>query len=263
MAASLVGGIVSTGYPAQRLRIGEPVAKRRAVLRDRFGVTVSDDNNALLDGADVAVLAVKPQVMRSAVQSLAPAAQTSRPLVISIAAGITEPQIRAWLGFDAAIVRTMPNTPALLQSGITGMYANAFVSSEGRAAANRIMQAVGQTVWLEDEALLDAVTAISGSGPAYFFLLIELLAASGEELGLTAPIALKLALHTALGAARMAMESDDAPHVLREKVTSPGGTTAAALQAFNEGGLAALVQAAATAARDRGRELAAQMDDSQ
>jgi pyrroline-5-carboxylate reductase len=261
MATSLIGGLVKSGYDAGRIRATDPLDTRCKELASEFGVQTDLDNGQAVNGADLVVLAVKPQVMPSVVKDLAAAANAQRPLMLSIAAGITAPDIARWLGYDAAIVRTMPNTPALVSSGITGMYANSAVTPEQRTAADSVMQAVGQTVWLDDEALLDAVTAISGSGPAYFFLLIELLVASGEQLGLRTDVATQLATQTALGAALMTVASGEAPGVLRQRVTSPGGTTAAALAVFEQGELGKLVAAAATAARDRGAELAVELGD--
>jgi pyrroline-5-carboxylate reductase len=262
MAASLIGGLINNGYPATHIRAAEPLAERREVLGAQFGITCFDDNIAACDSAAVVVLAVKPQVMPTVAAGLGAGISASKPMVLSIAAGIREPDIRRWLNFDAAIVRTMPNTPALVGSGITGMFANANVSAAERGAADNILQAVGKTVWVDDEDLIDAVTGVSGSGPAYFFLLMELLAATGEKLGLSNEAATTLALHTALGAARIAIEGDDAPGVLREKVTSPGGTTERALGIFRDGGMSDLVESAVTGARDRARELADELGKS-
>ena len=261
MAASLIGGMIGSGFDAATIHATDPLAERRDMLAEQFGINVSDDNAAIAQAADVLVLAVKPQVMREAIGTLAEAAQTKQPLVLSIAAGISEPDMRHWLGYDAAIVRTMPNTPALLSCGITGMYANDKVTDRQREQADAVMRAVGKTVWLDAESQIDAVTAVSGSGPAYFFLLIELMVESGHALGLDREIATELALNTALGAARMALEGEDEPATLRRKVTSPGGTTAAAIAAFEAGGMANLVEQALRAANDRGAELARQLGE--
>ena len=259
MAASLIGGMIGSGFKADTIHATDPLAERREMLAEQFGIKVSDDNAAAALAADVLVLAVKPQVMREVIGTLAEAAQTKQPLVLSIAAGIAEPDMRRWLGYDAAIVRTMPNTPALLSCGITGMYANDKVTDRQRTQADAVMRAVGKTVWLNAESQIDAVTAVSGSGPAYFFLLIELMVESGQALGLDREVATELALNTALGAARMALEGEDEPATLRRKVTSPGGTTAAAIAAFEAGGMAKLVEQALRAANDRGAELAKQL----
>jgi pyrroline-5-carboxylate reductase len=259
MATSLIGGMVASGFDAGAIHATDPLAQRRDELAAEFGISVGDDNADAAHGADVLVLAVKPQVMREVVATLADAAKVRQPVVVSIAAGIAEPDLRRWLGYEAAVVRTMPNTPALVQTGITGMFANHNVTAMQRQQADSVMRAVGKTVWLDDEAMIDAVTAISGSGPAYFFLLMELLVESGTRLGLTREVATELALNTGLGAARMALASTDGPGVLRERVTSPGGTTAAALEQFQAGGLPDLVQTATQAARDRGAQLAAEL----
>jgi pyrroline-5-carboxylate reductase len=259
MATSLIGGMVSAGVDAARIYATDPLPARGEELTRRFGIVTGTDNAAAASKADVLVLAVKPQVMHQAIASMAQAAAAKQPLVLSIAAGIAEPDLRRWLGYDAAIVRTMPNTPALVSAGITGMYANGAVSDIQRGEADAIMAAVGKTVWVGHEALIDSVTAISGSGPAYFFALMEMLVDSGEKLGLTREVATDLALHTAQGAAKMALASDVGPDVLRQRVTSPGGTTAAALAEFESGGLAALVERATRAAHDRGVSLAKEL----
>ena len=213
------------------------------------------DNAHATARADTVVLAVKPQVMRTVTEALADAVREKSPLVVSIAAGVLEADIARWLGGKPAIVRCMPNTPALLGAGATGLYANAQVSATQRSAAEQIMRAAGVTLWVEDEAQLDAVTAVSGSGPAYFFLLMELMEKVGAELGLDPAAARTLTLHTALGAARMALEAGEAPATLRQRVTSPNGTTHAAVTSFLEGGLEARVRDALNAARDRAVEL--------
>ena len=190
-----------------------------------------------------------------ATRSIAPACEGHSPLVISVAAGVQVRNIRGWLGADAGIVRTMPNTPALVGEGATALFANAHVSDEGRRRAEAILRAVGITVWVADEGLLDAVTALSGSGPAYFFLLMELMERNGVALGLDRDTARALTLQTALGAARVALASGEAPGVLRERVTSAGGTTEQALGRLAEGDIERLFAAALRAARDRSVEL--------
>ncbi len=256
MATSLIGGLINNGHAAHAITVTDPLVARRAELANTFGTHVSDDNAAACADADVVVLAVKPQVMATVATGLGDALRTRAPLVLSIAAGIRGTDIVRWLGYDAALVRAMPNTPALVGSGITGMFANADTSAAQREAADAVMRAVGETVWVDSEALIDAVTGVSGSGPAYFFLMMECISATGVELGLSEDAARKLALHTALGAARIAIEGDDPPDVLRQKVTSPGGTTQRALEIFYEGGMPELVRAAVTGARDRAQELA-------
>jgi len=255
MAASLAGGLVKRGCAPERITIADPRPEQLASLAEKFGVCVTPDNLEAASEADVLVFAVKPQVFREAATSLAERVRTRRPLVISVAAGITESDIRAWLGGDAAIVRAMPNVAALLGAGAAALYANRQVTQEQRGLAQAMLEAVGTVVWIEDESLMDAVTALSGSGPAYFFLLMELMEAAALELGLPAAAARSLTQQTAYGAARMALESGEAPAALRKQVTSPAGTTAAAIAVFEEAKLGAIVERALTAARDRGRQL--------
>jgi pyrroline-5-carboxylate reductase len=194
-------------------------------------------------------------MFRAAAEPLAATVKARKPLVISIAAGILEPDIRTWLGGEAAVVRAMPNTAALLGAGAAALYANPEVTPAQRATAQALLEAVGTALWIDDESLMDAVTALSGSGPAYFFLLMELMEAAALKLGFTPAVAHALVQQTAYGAARMAVESGKTPAELRTQVTSPGGTTAAALAVFEEAKLAAIVGRALTAARDRGRQL--------
>ncbi len=258
MARSLIGGLIARGRASASIHVAEPVKALRDALHADFGVTVFNDGAAAVDWASAWVFAVKPQVMRSVCEALAPKAQASRPLVISIAAGITGTQLDRWLGGALPIVRTMPNTPALLGAGITGLHASAHVDAAGRAFADTLLAAAGKTVWVEDEGLMDAVTGVSGSGPAYIFLMAEAMIEAGIAEGLPADAARSLALETVLGAARMLTEKNaPAPAELRRRVTSPNGTTHAAIETFETGGLRTLVADAIHAARVRGAELAA------
>jgi len=261
MATSLIGGLIANGYPPAHLWASDPLEGRRRELESELGIHTTPDNDEVVAHADTAVLAVKPQVMAEVVRGLAAAAARRRPLVVSIAAGVREPDIRRWLGFEAAIVRSMPNTPALVGSGASGLYANRLVRPAERDRAESILRAVGVALWVEDEALLDAVTALSGSGPAYFFLLMELMAESGRELGLGAEAARLLTLQTAFGAAKMALESPQDPATLRARVTSPGGTTERALDILERGGVRTLVREALRGARDRADELGRMLGD--
>lgn len=255
MARSLIGGLISGGCDARRIRVADPFPEALDSLADKFGVHVTSDNAEVAAQADVIVLAVKPQVMTKALESIRDVVQKNRPLMISIAAGITETLIRTGLGGRAAVVRTMPNTPALLRCGATALYANAEVTEAQREKAESILRSVGIVRWVDAEAQLDAVTAVSGSGPAYFFLLMELLEKAGREMGLPAETARLLTLQTAYGAARMALESAEEPATLRERVTSPGGTTAAALNHLGTTGFAESFTAAVHAAAERSAEL--------
>ncbi len=260
MARSLIGGLIAGGTPAASLRVAEPVAELREGLARDFGVATFDDAVAAVTGADTWVFAVKPQVMRAVCENLAVQARTPQPLAISIAAGITAEQLDRWLGGGIAVVRCMPNTPALLGAGVTGLYANAEVSADGRAQAESLLASAGKTVWIDGEAMMDAVTAVSGSGPAYVFLLAEAMEAAARQQGLPDDAARALVLQTVLGAARMLTESDAPPDELRRRVTSPGGTTQAAIETFEAGGFRDLVVKAIDKATERGRQLSAAND---
>lgn len=260
MASSIIGGLVAGGFAAADITASDPVPETLARLRQTAPVNTTDDNGAAVAGADVVVLAVKPQVMRAVAIDLADAAQARRPLFISIAAGVTADSLEQWLGGDLPLVRCMPNTPALVRCGATALFANARVGDEQRRLADRILQAVGSVLWVDDEAQLDAVTALSGSGPAYFFLVMEALQQAGEFLGLDAETARRLTLQTALGAATMAGQSDVDAAELRRRVTSPGGTTERAIGILEDGRLRELFLNALTGARDRSVELSRELD---
>jgi pyrroline-5-carboxylate reductase len=256
MARSLIGGLIARGADSGAIRVAEPMAALREALASDFGVRVFEAGTEAAASAATWVFAVKPQVMREVCTTLAPQAQVTKPLVVSIAAGITAAQLDRWLGGDLAVVRTMPNTPALLGAGVTGLFANARVDAEQRLAAERLLSSAGATVWIEDEGLMDAVTAVSGSGPAYVFLLAEAMQAAGQAQGLPPEVASTLTLHTLLGAARMLAEGDADAAELRRRVTSPGGTTQAAIETFEAGGFRELVARAIANAASRGGELA-------
>lgn len=260
MARSLIGGLVALGMPASHIAVSEPNDALRAALATDFGANVHADNDDATATADVWVLAVKPQVLRVVCEALSAQAQARRPLVVSIAAGITTRQIESWLGGGIAIVRCMPNTPALLGAAATGMFANAHASTKQREQARRLLDAVGISVWIDDESLMNAITATSGSAPAYVFLLLEAMQAAAEALGLPADTARALLTQSVLGAARMLTESGESAQVLRQRVTSPGGTTQAAIAVFDSGGFTKLVAEAIGAATARGATLAAEND---
>ncbi|MBB5207263.1 pyrroline-5-carboxylate reductase [Chiayiivirga flava] len=256
MARSLIGGLVAQGTSAASIAVAEPNAAARDALVADYGIAAFADNTDAARNADIIVLAVKPQVMRSVCEPLATLAAGT--LFVSIAAGIGCAQLDAWLGGGRAIVRCMPNTPALVGAGATGMYANPAVSPAQSDAARTLLQGAGITVRIADEALMDAVTAVSGSGPAYFFLLTEALQAAGEAQGLPPDAARALAVQTCLGAGRMLAESGESAATLRQRVTSPNGTTQAALDSFEADGLRDIVRRAVEAATRRGGELARQ-----
>ncbi|OOG28587.1 pyrroline-5-carboxylate reductase [Thioalkalivibrio denitrificans] len=260
MARSLIGGLVQDGWPEDALWAVDPDASQRdAVLRRWPSVHVHEEAGEAVAHADVVVLAVKPQVLRDVARGIAEAVQSRRPLVVSIAAGVRGADIERWLGGDLPVVRCMPNTPALVGSGATALAANSRVDTGQKAVAESILRAVGLTVWLDDETALDAVTALSGSGPAYCFLLMEAMEDAGVQLGLPRETARLLALQTAFGAAKLALESEDDAATLRTRVTSRGGTTEQALRVLESGGFRELFTRALTAARDRSRELADQL----
>lgn len=260
MARSLIGGLVARGQSPGAIRVAEPVDALRDALQRDFGVTCVEHAGIAAEGAAVWVLAVKPQVMRQVCTELSALAQAQRPLVISIAAGITAGQLDRWLGGGQAVVRAMPNTPALLGVGITGLHANARTGADQRERAAGLLEAVGPTVWIDDESRMDAVTAVSGSGPAYVFLLAEAMQAAGIAQGLAPEAARALVRQTLLGAATMLTQSDEPADVLRTRVTSPGGTTQAAIETFEAGGFRDLVARAIAAATERGRQLSAAND---
>jgi len=262
MAAALIGGLIADGMPPERLLVADPDPEKGKALASRFGITLVESNGEAADRADVLVLAVKPQQLQSVAREMAPSLSSpGGPLLISIAAGIRTDTLLSWLGdVRLAVVRTMPNTPAMIQVGATALFAASGVSAAQRDTAEQIMRAVGVVIWVDDEALMDAVTAVSGSGPAYYFLIMEAMEAAAIELGLPADAAHLLTLQTALGAARMALESPDDPATLRTKVTSPGGTTEAALQRLEDGGLRSLISDALKAAHDRSVELSNSLD---
>lgn len=261
MAASLIGGLCAGDAPPA-IAVADPSEDNRARLASRHPAIATHASNAdAASGAGIWVLAVKPQVLRTVCTELAPLAQERTPLVVSIAAGVTAGQIDRWLGGGQKIVRAMPNTPSLLGAGATGLFANTRVDAAGRAAAEGLLATVGRTAWVPDEAQIDAVTAVSGSGPAYFFLLAEAMAMAGEEAGLDGETARLLAAQTAFGAGRMLAESGEDAGTLRRRVTSPGGTTQAAVEALEGGGFREIVHRAVAAAAARGRSLAAENDD--
>lgn len=261
MARSLIGGLLKRGHAAERLAATDPGADARAAV-EALGVRVSADNAGLAKRADVLVLAVKPQVMAEVAADIGAGVRQHSPLLISIAAGIPSTRLAGWLQMPAAaIVRAMPNTPALLGCGATGVFANAACTGVHRALANDILTAVGTVEWVDSESLIDVVTAVSGSGPAYFFLLMEMLGDIGARLGLDAATARRLAQQTALGAARMATEADVNVAELRRRVTSPGGTTQTAIESLEHARIRAIFAHALEAARDRARQLGGESKD--
>ena len=257
MTRAIVLGMLKSGYPADRIMVSEPDAARRARLgAEMEGVTVSASNAEVAGRADTIVLAVKPQVIRAVCEDLAETVQASRPLVVSIAAGTRGTDIDSWLGGGLAVVRVMPNQPALLGLGVAGLTGNARAGDTELDRAERIMRATGTAVRVGSEAEIDAVTAVSGSGPAYFFLVIDMLAKTGTALGLDPDTALTLAIEPARGAAAVAREESESMEALIARVRSPGGTTAAALDSLDADGIRDIFERALEAARDRAAKLA-------
>lgn len=257
MAGSLIGGLISDGWNPANIRVADPDPQQLNTVQQRHpDLIVTTDNHAAIKDVDTVILAVKPQILHTVSAALRDNLQATKPLVISIAAGVREADINRWMGGQLPVVRCMPNTPALVQSGATGLFANALVTAEQKALAESILRAAGITVWIDDESLLDAVTALSGSGPAYYFLVMEAMQAAGEKLGLDQETARLLTLQTALGAARLALESEDDAATLRQKVTSKGGTTERALDVLQKSGLTQAFEQAMQAAAERARELA-------
>jgi pyrroline-5-carboxylate reductase len=260
MATALIAGLVKNLGAGAQVHVVDPNADAREKLAAQYGATTAASIDAAVGACDVIVLAVKPQQMRDVAAALAPQlAQLTQlnngPLVLSIAAGIRSVDLSRWLGGYGAIVRTMPNTPALIGMGITGMVATSGVTGAQRAAADSVMRAVGETVWLDDEALIDPVTAVSGSGPAYVFYFLEAMQAAAVEMGLSAEQGKALALATFAGAAELAAQSSESLEVLRQRVTSKGGTTHAAITSMEAAGVKPAIMAAMQAAAARGREL--------
>lgn len=259
MASALIAGLAGQLTAGANIHVVDPNPEQLGRLADGFGVSTALTVGDVVGQSDVIVLAVKPQQMREVAAALLPMLAGARPLVMSIAAGIRGVDLSRWLGGYGAIVRTMPNTPALIGQGITGMVAMAGVSAQQKAVADDIMKAVGATVWLDDETLIDPVTAVSGSGPAYVFYFIEAMQQAAEELGLSAEQGKQLALATFVGAAQLAARSPEEVSVLRERVTSKGGTTYAALTSMERSGVKQAIVDAVKAASQRGRELGEQL----
>ncbi|MCK9394969.1 MAG: pyrroline-5-carboxylate reductase [Methylobacter sp.] len=262
MASSLISGLIASGHAPEQIWASDINPDTLTALKHDLNVNTSANNDDLINAVDVVVLSVKPQVLGTVAQSIAALVQQRKSLVVSIAAGINQNSLSRWLGADTAIVRCMPNTPALVLTGATALHANDKVTAEQRDLAENILRSVGIALWVDDEAELDAVTAVSGSGPAYYFLLMEAMEKAALELGLSQETARLLVQQTALGAAKIALESAESPEQLRRRVTSPGGTTQQAIETFEQGGFTELVSKALHAARDRSIEMSKQMENS-
>ncbi len=258
MATSLINGLIASGHSPQQIWASDVDQDKLQSLGEKLGIHTAASNEVLVKESDVIVLAVKPQALQSVAVGVGKLIQQKNALVVSIAAGINQESLAQWLGSQVSIVRCMPNTPALVLTGATALHSNASVNDEQRNLAENIMRSVGLAIWVDDEKKLDAVTAVSGSGPAYFFLLMEAMEKTAIGLGLDPRTARLLVQQTALGAAKIALESSDSPEELRVRVTSPGGTTQSAIEAFQQGGFENLVNNALHAAYERSIEMSKQ-----
>jgi pyrroline-5-carboxylate reductase len=255
MASAILGGLIENGFSPTQIWACDPSQEKLEELNQRFSIRTTSNNEEAISQADCIILAVKPQVMEEVLTPLQSVIAQKQPLIISVAAGINLHSLATWAGGDPAIVRCMPNTPALVGQGASGLYANAAVTNQQKALAENILNAVGISVWVTKESELDAVTAVSGSGPAYYFLFMEAMIEAGKKLGLSEETSTQLTLKTALGAATMASNSEHDPAQLRRNVTSPNGTTEQAILAFQKNNLEQLVENALQAANDRSVEL--------
>ena len=256
MSQSLIGGLIANGIKTECLLASDPDSEQRRNISEKFGILTLASNKDAINKADVIVLAVKPQVMHGLVSELADTVKEKSKLIISIAAGVKLASITEWLGEpSAAVIRVMPNTPALIQAGAAALYANEHTSDAHKNTAEAMMRSVGTALWLDTEEQMDTVTALSGSGPAYFFYFMEAMENAATEMGLTGDQARLLTIETAVGAAKMALLSSSDPAALRKQVTSPGGTTEQALNTFMQGNMDKLIRAAMEAAKQRSIEL--------
>jgi len=261
MAESLIGGLLASGHQASLIHVSEPDENRRDQLEKKYGIRCVVNNIELVERTDILLFAVKPQLLQQIARPLRQAIQTRQPLIISIAAGVRSADLEKWLGGGLAVVRVMPNTPALVRAGASGLYANHRLNDEQKNLAESVMRSVGLTVWLDNESQMDIVTALSGSGPAYVFRVIEAMENAATRSGLARETSRLLAIETVLGAARLAVESDDSPAELRQKVTSPGGTTEQGLKQLEQGDIEQMFQNAINAAMERSQEMGDELGD--
>ncbi len=261
MATSLINGLIASGHSARQIWVADVDTEKLQSMGSSLGICTASDNLQLVNEAEVVVLAIKPQILGAVAKSIAETVQQKKPLIVSIAAGINQNSLAKWLQGETAIVRCMPNMPALVLTGATALHANEQVSAKQRDLAENILRAVGLAIWVDTEAELDAVTAVSGSGPAYFFLLMEAMEKTAVDLGLAQETAALLVQQTALGAAKIALESGESAEQLRTRVTSLGGTTQAAIESFHEDGFSEMVAKALYAARDRSITMSKQLGE--
>lgn len=255
MGSSLIGGLINDQHPSDKIWASDVSEEKLIFLEQNFHIHTTSENSKAVEQADVVIFAVKPSMLQTVATDLRTVIQSNKPLIISIAAGIPETSLQEWVGGNTSIVRGMPNMPALIGCGATALYPNAFITDTQRNTAESILRAVGIVVWVSDEALMDVVTAVSGSGPAYFFLVMEAMQESAEEFGLSGEMARLLTMQTALGSAKMALESSSSLSELRKSVTSPGGTTEKAIQVLEEANIRGLFRKALQAAKIRSEEL--------
>ncbi|AOY90277.1 pyrroline-5-carboxylate reductase [Marinobacter salinus] len=259
MATAIIGGMLDSGYKANDIWVSAPDDGHLQSIRKKFGVSVTTDNRYCAQQADMVILAVKPQVMADVCRDIAPVVQNTRPLMVSIAAGLTAETLDEWLGGGLPLVRVMPNTPSLVGKGAAGLFANAEVKDDQKGMVESVFESIGSALWVDDENLLHGVTALSGSGPAYFFLMLEALEAAATDAGVAPHTARELAIQTMAGAAEMAARSEQDPGQLKRNVMSPGGTTEQAINTFEEGGMRDLVHKAYNAAFKRSEEMAKEL----
>lgn len=263
MASAIIGGMLDSGFKAADIWVSAPDDSHLQSVRKQFGVSVTTDNRYCAQQADMVILAVKPQVMADVCNDIAPVVQNTRPLMVSIAAGLEASTLDTWLGGGLPLARVMPNTPSLVGKGAAGLFANDQVSDKQKAMVEAVFSSIGSALWVEQESLLHAVTALSGSGPAYFFLMLEALEEAATEAGIAADTARQLAIQTMAGAAEMAARSEHDPGQLKRNVMSPGGTTEQAINTFENGGLRDLVKQAYGAAYKRSEEMARELTGKQ
>lgn len=260
LSTSLVKGLLASGYPKENIWATNRSEEKNQILRNTFGINTTQDNIEAVNSADVIVLGVKPQQKQALAKSIVSAVQEKKPLIISVAIGISTTMLNRWLGGELAIVRSMPNTPAVIAAGASGLFANSYVTEAQKDFAESLHRAVGIAVWVEKESMIDVVAALSGSGPAYFFYMIEAMEMAGMKLGLSEKEARELVLQTAFGASRLALESSDDVKTLRKKVTSPKGTTEQAINVFDERQFPDIIEAGMRATIQRAQILTASLD---
>ena len=262
MANCLIAGLINDGVPPKNITASDIDSQKCQQLSDYFSIQTTTDNHQAIEQADLIVLAVKPQIIQMVATHLKPALSVNKPLVVSIAAGVNSQALQQWLGSDIPLIRTMPNTPAMIQAGVTALFAAENVSHPQKEMAEALMRTTGVTLWVDNESQMDAITALSGSGPAYYFLFMEIFQKAAEEMGLEKDSARLLVLQTALGAAKMALESNDSPAELRRKVTSPNGTTESAINSMLSNQIEQTLSNAVYAARDRSIEMSKEFGES-